>query len=190
MDYCAHYLNPFWACICIHHRRAECSNLMVSTTNKMCKGPWGSKENTTLNGLHTILVMTASMQSIAKDICYSKLNMLVFAHSNMSICQQCHILAELTGIVYIMVCWMLYFVWYKAVFLTVHSLWSLHVLNMFLSWILSYQNLHMIALPGLIISILFCCRIAYSIIAHFICSIYTFKSLTQDFTILDSSTYL
>jgi hypothetical protein len=38
---------------------------------------------------------------------------------------------------------------------------------MFLSWILSYQNLHMIALPGLIISILFLCRVTYSILAHF-----------------------
>ena len=38
---------------------------------------------------------------------------------------------------------------------------------MFLSWILSYQDLHMIAFPGLIISILFLCRITYSILAHF-----------------------
>ena len=97
----------------------------------------------------------------------SKLNKLVLTRSNMSVCQQCRILTQLIVIVYIMLCWMLYFVWYKSVFLTAHSLLSLHVLNLFLSWILSYQDLHMIAFPGLITSILFLCRITNSILAHF-----------------------
>jgi hypothetical protein len=48
--------------------------------------------------------------------------------------------------------------------------------------LLSYQDLYMIALPGLIISILFCCRITYSILAHFIWSVYTIKSFTQNST--------
>jgi hypothetical protein len=50
---------------------------------------------------------------------------------------------------------------------TVYSFSSLHILNMFLFWILPYQDLHMIAWPRLIITILFCCRISYSILAHF-----------------------
>ena len=55
-------------------------------------------------------------------------------------------------------------------------------LNMFLSWILSYEDLHKIALPGLIISILFLCIVSYSALAHFILSIYTIKSLSQYLT--------
>jgi hypothetical protein len=51
-------------------------------------------------------------------------------------------------------------------------------LNMFLSWILPYQDLHMIALPGLIISILFLCRITYSILAHFYLVYLSYKSPT------------
>ena len=76
-----------------------------------------------------------------------------------------------------MLCWILHYVWYRSVFLMVYSLQSLHILNLFLSWILSYQYLHMIAFPGLIISILFCCRISYSILAHFIWSIYCLSCL-------------
>ena len=51
-----------------------------------------------------------------------QLNKLVLTRSNLSVCRQCRILTQLTVIVYIMLCWMLYFVWYKSVFLTVHSL--------------------------------------------------------------------
>ena len=65
----------------------------------------------------------------------------------------------------------------QSFFLTVHSLSSLHVLNVLLSWTLSYQDLHMIALPGLLISILFFCRISYSILAHFIWSMYPLSHL-------------
>ena len=112
----------------------------------------------------------------------SKLNKLVLTRFNLSVCQPCRILTQLIVIVYIMLCWMLYFVWYKSIFLTVHSLSSLHVLNMFSSWILSYQDLHMIAFPGLIISILFLYRITYSILAHFYLVYSSFTSLTQYFT--------
>ena len=51
-----------------------------------------------------------------------KLNKVVLTRSNLSIFQQCCILTQLIVIVYIMLCWMLYFVWYKSVFLTVQSL--------------------------------------------------------------------
>ena len=49
---------------------------------------------------------------------------------------------------------------------------------MFLSWILSYQDLHMIAFPGLIISILSRCRITYSLLAHFYLVHLSLKSST------------
>ena len=110
--------------------------------------------------------------------CHCQLNKLVLTPSNLYVCQQCLILTQLIVVIYVMLCWMLYFVWYKSFFLTVHSLWSLHVLNMFLSWILSYQDLHMIAFPGLIISILFLCRITYSILAHFYLVYSSLKSPT------------
>ena len=55
---------------------------------------------------------------------------------------------------------------------------DLHVLNMFLSWILSYQDLHMIAFLGLKISILFLCRVTYSILAHFYLVYLSLKSPT------------
>ena len=113
---------------------------------------------------------------------YHKLNKLVLTRSNLSVCQQCCILTQLIVIDYILLYWMLYFVWYKSIFLTVHSLSSLHVLNMFSSWILSYQYLHMIAFPGLIVSILFLYRITYSILAHFYLVYSSFTSLTQYFT--------
>ena len=62
---------------------------------------------------------------------------------------------------------------------------------MLLSWILSYQDLHMIALPGLIISILILCRITYSILALFHLAYLSFKSFTQYFTYkLQASTFL
>ena len=61
---------------------------------------------------------------------------------------------------------------------------------MFLSWVLSYQDLHMTVLPGLIISILFHCRINYSILAHFSWSIYTIRSLTQYLFFNASSIYI
>ena len=91
-----------------------------------------------------------------------ELNKLVIAHSNLTVCQQHCILAQLTGIVYIMLYGMLHYVGYKSVFLTVYSLSSLQILSLFLSWILSYQDHNRITLPGLIISILFYCRITHS----------------------------
>ena len=62
---------------------------------------------------------------------------------------------------------------------------------MFVCWILSYQDLQIVALSGLIISILFCCRITYSILACFIWSINMVKSHTHYFAtykLLASST--
>ena len=35
---------------------------MILITNKMCEEPWQSKEIINVNGLHTTLVITASMQ--------------------------------------------------------------------------------------------------------------------------------
>ena len=62
IDYCAHCFNPFWACICIHHRSAESDDWMILTTNKTCEKPLQSNEWININGLHTTLVITVLMQ--------------------------------------------------------------------------------------------------------------------------------
>ena len=51
-------------------------------------------------------------------------------------------------------------------------------MNILLSWILSNQDLHMIAFLGLKISILFLCRVTYSILAHFYLVYLSLKSPT------------
>ena len=50
------------------------------------------------------------------------------------------------------------------------------MLSWILFWVIPFQDICMIALPGLIISILFPGRITYIILAHFIQSINTVKS--------------
>ena len=62
IDYCAHCFDPFWTCICIHHRSAESGDWMISTTNKTCEKPLQSNEWININGLHTTLVITVSKQ--------------------------------------------------------------------------------------------------------------------------------
>ena len=75
INYCAHCLDPFWTCICIHHRSAEIDNQMILISNKMCEESWQSNELININGLHTTLVITVLMPW-SNTIAYLKYRLL------------------------------------------------------------------------------------------------------------------
>ena len=85
IDYYAHCFDPFWTCICIHHRNAESGDRMISTTNKTCKKPLRSNEWININGLNTTLVITALMQW-SKTIALLKYRLLSTATWQTRVC--------------------------------------------------------------------------------------------------------
>ena len=106
-----------------------------------------------------------------------QLNKLVLTRSNLSVCQLCRILTQLIVIIYIMLCWMLYFVCCKSVFFKSPFSWK--------SACFEYVPVLDPTLPRsthdcftwIDNSILILCRITYSILAHFILFIYPLSHL-------------
>ena len=135
---------------------------------------------------HNIITCPTSWYSNPKVVMgrfSTQLNKLVLTHSNLTVCLSAVSYPDTVD------CYSIYHALLNALLCLIqvslsNSPFSLKsaCLNMFLSWILSYEDLHKIALPGLIISILFLCIVSYSVLAHFILSIYTVQSLTQYFT--------
>ena len=78
MDDCSHCFNPFWTCICMHHRNAESGNWMILITNKMCKEPLQSNEWINKNGLHTTLVISIDAMKLYN--CIAKMQITLYCN--------------------------------------------------------------------------------------------------------------
>ena len=80
IDYCAHCFNPFWTCICIHHRSAESSDWMISTTNKACKEPFKKKWMNQSKGPTTYYSSHYCINAMKQYRCVAKIQITLYCN--------------------------------------------------------------------------------------------------------------